>query len=295
MPSKAAPSNIPTKPTHRASSISPLAHRGGRHSLAISLMSGTVSHPYMLPGLCIPVVLFVFEDDIIDGPGAATSPDDMNDTDDLPKPNLTSKSSSSVVILARPANRSDGNFSKKLHSSVEGQIHFLLKKCQTLAGLEPGHISSRGASNVSHLPLFTLDTSRVVALLDRSINKKQEPLDIIAGLFEDSLTSKSSLDVSSLENNCHPATHEDVQFIKDFIFRQSDGLRGRGGHSSNATAGPVSGVGMVAAASASAGKPCDLEEQDITSQQKGCSKLVFALKTSIFQGVLEGEARVACL
>uniref|UniRef100_A0A0E0NN22 Nonsense-mediated mRNA decay factor SMG8 n=1 Tax=Oryza rufipogon TaxID=4529 RepID=A0A0E0NN22_ORYRU len=260
VPSKVARSNTPTKPTHRASSISPPARRGGRHPSAISLMSGTGSHPCMLPGLCIPVVLFVFEDDITDAPGAPTSPDDTNDTssnqasntDGLPKPNMTSKGSSSVVMLARPAIRSDGTFSKKLHSSVEGQIRFLLKKCRTLVGLEPGHIVSRGVSNVSHLPLFSLDTSRVVALLDRSISKKREPLDIIAGLFEDSLTSKSSLDVSSLENNCHPATHEDVQFIKDFIFRQSDGLRGRGGHSSNTTAGPVSGVGMVAAAAAAA-------------------------------------------
>ncbi|XP_006648151.1 uncharacterized protein LOC102705408 [Oryza brachyantha] len=261
MPSKGARSNTPTKPTHRSSSISPPARRGGRHPSAISLMSGTGSHPSMLPGLCIPVVLFVFEDDIIDGPGAATSLDDTSDTsssnqasntDGLPKANMTSKGTSSVVMLARPANRSDGSFSKKLHSSVEGQIRFLLKKCRTLVGLEPGHIVSRGASNANHLPLFSLDTSRVVALLDRTINKKREPLDIIAGLFEDSLTLKSSLDVSSVENNCHPATHEDVQFIKDFIFRQSDGLRGRGGHSSNATSGSVSGVGMVAAAAAAA-------------------------------------------
>uniref|UniRef100_A0A0D9VMW0 Nonsense-mediated mRNA decay factor SMG8 n=1 Tax=Leersia perrieri TaxID=77586 RepID=A0A0D9VMW0_9ORYZ len=261
MPSKAARSNTPTKPTHRASSISPPACRGGRHPSAISLMSGTGSHPSMLPGLCVPVVLFVFEDDPMDGPGAATSLDDTSDTsssnqasntDSLPKPNMTSKGSSSVVMLARPAIRSDSTFSKKIHSSVEGQIRFLLKKCRTLVGSEPGHIVSRGVSNVSHLPLFSLDTSRAVALLDRSINKKREALDIIAGLFEDSLTSKSSLDISSLENNCHSATHEDVQFIKDFIFRQSDGLRGRGGHSSNTTSAPVSGVGMVAAAAAAA-------------------------------------------
>ncbi|KAG8072976.1 hypothetical protein GUJ93_ZPchr0006g43994 [Zizania palustris] len=298
MPSKAAPLNAPTKPTHRASSISPPARRGGRHPSTISLMSGTGSHPSMLPGLCIPVVLFVFEDGIIDGPGSAASLDDTSDTaspnqtcttDGLPKPNLTSKSSSSVVMHTRPANRSDGTFSKKLHSSVEGQIRFLLKKCRTLVGIEPGHIGSRGTSNVSHLPLFSLDTSRVVAPLDRSTNKKWEPLDIIAGLFEDSLTSNSSLDVSSLENNFH-TTHEDVQFIKDFIYRQSDGLRGRGGHSSNATAGPVSGVGMVAAAaaaaaasaSASAGKP--VSAPDLPGFDTWLS-----LSSSILSALINGE------
>ena len=173
-------------------------------------MSGTGSHPSVLPGQCIPVVLFVFEDDITDGPSDVTSLDDMGDTsssnqasstEGLQKQNPTSKGSGSVVMLARPPNKSDGSFSKKLHSSLEGQIRFLLKKCRTLVGLESGHNGPRGVGNVSHLPLFSLDTSRVVALLDRSINKKREPLDIIAALFEDSFSSKSSLDVSTLENN----------------------------------------------------------------------------------------------
>jgi len=142
---------------------------------------------------------------------------------------------------------------KKLHSSLEGQIRVLLKKCRVLAGMEPGHIGSRGLNNMSHhVPLFSLDTSRVVALLERSINKKQEPLDVIAGLFEDSMSSKSPLDILSLENNYHPTNRDDFQLIKDFIFRQSDALRGRGGYSSNATAGSVAGVGMVAAAAAAA-------------------------------------------
>uniref|UniRef100_A0ACD5ZDS1 Uncharacterized protein n=1 Tax=Avena sativa TaxID=4498 RepID=A0ACD5ZDS1_AVESA len=298
-PPKAAPSGTPTRPTRRASTISSPERRGGhlgRQPSAISLMSGTGSHPSVLPGQCVPVVLFVFEDDFIDGSNAVTSLDDMGDTsssnqasstDGLQKQTPTSKGSGSVVMLARPA-KSDGSFSKKLHSSLEGQIRFLLKKCRTLTGLESGHNGPRGAVNVSHLPLFSLDASRVVALLDRSISKKQEPLDIIAGIFEDSFSSKSPLDVAILENNCQPTNHEDVQLIKDFIFRQSDGLRGRGGYSGNATAGSVAGVGMVAAAaaaaaaSASSGKPVSVPV--LPSFDKW-----FSVSTSVLSGLISRE------
>ncbi|XP_037454694.1 uncharacterized protein LOC119325043 [Triticum dicoccoides] len=291
-PSKATPSGTPTRPTRRASSISPPARRGGhsgRQPSAISLMSGTGSHASVLPGQCIPVVLFVFEDDIIDGPSVATSVDDMGETSSSNQASGTSKGSGSVVMLARPPSKSEGSFTKKLHLSLEGQIRFLLKRCRTLTGLESsGHNGPRGAGNVSHLPLFSLDPSRVVALLDRSINKKQEPLDIIAGLFEDSFSSKSSLDVASLENNCQCANHEDVQLIKDFIFRQSDGLRGKGGYSGNAPAGSVAGVGMVAAAaaaaaaSASSGKPVSVP--DLPSFDKW-----FSVSTSILSELISAK------
>ncbi|XP_062221455.1 uncharacterized protein LOC133920875 [Phragmites australis] len=298
MPPKAVPSDSPTRATRRASSISPPARRGGhsgRQSSAISLMSGTGSHPSVLPGQCVPVLLFVFEDDVVDVSSAATSSDDTVDasssnqassTDGLSKQSLATKGSGSVVMLARAANKSEGVSGKKLHSSLEGQIRILLKKCRVLAGMEPGHIGPRGVSNVSHhVPLFSLDTSKAVALLNRSINKKREPLDIIAGLFEDSLNSKSSLDILSLENNCHPTNHDDVQLIKDFIFRQSDALRGRGGYSSNATAGSVAGVGMVAAAAAAAaasaasGKP--VNTPDLPSFDKWLS-----ISTSILAAML---------
>ncbi|KAL6911287.1 hypothetical protein ACP4OV_000092 [Aristida adscensionis] len=281
---KAVPSDSPTRAVRRASSISPPARRGGhtgRQSSAISLMSGTGSHPSVLPGQCVPVLLFVFEDDVVDVSSAATSSDDMADasspnqapsTDGTSKQNLATKGSGSVVMLARAAIKTEGFSGKKLHSSLEGQIRVLLKKCRILSGMEPGHIGPRGVSNVSHhAPLFSLDNSKVVALLNRSISKKREPLDIIAGLLEDSWSSKSPIDVLSLENNCHQANHDDVQLIKDFIFRQSDALRGRGGYSSNATAGSVAGVGVVAAAAAAAasvasGKPVnapDLPSFDI--------------------------------
>ncbi|CAO2046964.1 unnamed protein product [Urochloa humidicola] len=301
MPAKTVTSDTPARATHRASSISPPARRGGhsgRQSSAISLMSGTTSNPSVLPGQCIPVLLFVFEDDAVEVPSAGSSLDDMGDTfssnqgstsDGLSKQSSASKGSGSVVMLARAANKSDSSSGKKLHSSLEGQIRVLLKKCRVLIGMEPGHIGPRGVSNMSHhVPLFSLDTSRVIALLERSINKKREPLDVIAGLFEDSLISKSPLDVLSLENNYHSTNHDDFQLIKDFIFRQSDALRGRGGYSSNATAGSVAGVGMVAAAaaaaavSAAAGKP--VNAPDLPSFDKWMS-----ISTSILTALLSGR------
>ncbi|TVU27637.1 hypothetical protein EJB05_19132, partial [Eragrostis curvula] len=264
MPAKTVPSDTTTRATHRTPSISPPARRGGhssRQSSAISLMSGTGSNASVLPGQCVPVLLFVFEDDAVDVSSAMASLDDIGDppssiqassTDGLSKQSLASKGSGSVVMLARAANKSEGSSGKKLHSSLEGQIRVLLKKCRVLAGTEQGHIGPRGVSNISHhAPLFSIDTSKIAVLLNRSVCRKQEPLDIIAGLFEDSLSSKSSLDILSLENN-FPTDHDDTQLIKDFIFRQSDALRGKGGHSSNASAGSVSGVGMVAAAAAAA-------------------------------------------
>ncbi|KAG2662674.1 uncharacterized protein LOC120650425 isoform X2 [Panicum virgatum] len=301
MPAKTVTSDTPTRATHRASSISPPTRRGGhsgRQSSAISLMSGNTSNPSVLPGQCVPVLLFVFEDDAVDVSSAATSSDDMGDTfssnqgstsDGLSKQSSASKGSGSVVMLSRAANKSESSSGKKLHSSLEGQIRVLLKKCRVLAGMEPGHIGSRGLNNTSHhVPLFSLDTSRVVALLERSINKKQEPLDVIAGLFEDSMSSKSPLDILSLENNYHPTNRDDFQLIKDFIFRQSDALRGRGGYSSNATAGSVAGVGMVAAAaaaaavSAAAGKPVNVP--DLPSFDKWLS-----ISTSILTALLSGR------
>ncbi|KAL6635134.1 hypothetical protein ACP70R_027805 [Stipagrostis hirtigluma subsp. patula] len=298
MPPKAVPSGSPTRAAHRSSSISPPTRRGGhsgRQSSAISLMSGTGSHPSVLPGQCVPVLLFVFEDDVVDVSSAVASSDDVGDvsssnqassTNGLSNHNLATKGSGSVVMLARAANKSEVVSSKKLQSSLEGQIRVLLKKCRVLAGVEPGHIGPRGVSNVNHhVPLFSLDTSKVVVLLNRSTNKKREPLDIIAGLLDDSLSSKSSLDILSLENNCHPTNYDEVQLIKDFIFRQSDALRGRGGYSSNATAGSVAGVGMVAAAAAAAAVSAASGKPVNTPDLPGFDKW-FSVSTSIIAALL---------
>jgi protein SMG8 len=294
MPAKTA--DTPKRATHRASSNSPPARRGGhnsRHSSAISLVSRTASNHSVLPGQCIPVLLFVFVDDAVDISTAVSSLDDNGDTssstqasvpDGLSKQSLASKGSGSVV---RAANKSEGNSGKKLHSSLEGQIRVLLKKCRILAGMEPGHIGQRGLSSGSHhVPLFSLDTSRAVVLLNRSVSRKLEPLDIIEGLFEDSLSSKSSLDILSHENN-FATNHDDIQLIKDFIFRQSDALRGKGGYSSNATAGSAAGVGMVAAAAAaaaaSAGKKT-VNAPDLPGFDKWLS-----ISTSIIAALLNGR------
>ncbi|XP_020112930.1 uncharacterized protein LOC109727284 [Ananas comosus] len=253
-------SSLPT--TSRASSISPPT-RHGRTS-AISLMSGNSSHVSVLPGQCTPVILFVFTDFMLDGSNSLnTSPSSEDSVDSsslsqpsslsgLPKQSLTLKGSGSVVMLARPVSKTEGSFRKKLHSSLEAQIRFLIKKCRTLVGSEPGHFGSRGSSNLAHLPLFSVDSSRVVALLDRAMIRKGDALDFVTGLIEDSLSSKSELDLFSLNNHCNSLNNEDVQSIKDFILRQSDMLRGRGALPSNASSGSVAGVGMVAAAAAAA-------------------------------------------
>jgi protein SMG8 len=74
MPARTVASDTQTRATHRASSVSPPTRRGGhagRQSSAISLMSGTSSTPSVLPGQCIPALLFVVKDDVVDVSSAA--------------------------------------------------------------------------------------------------------------------------------------------------------------------------------------------------------------------------------
>ncbi|XP_020577305.1 uncharacterized protein LOC110022581 isoform X2 [Phalaenopsis equestris] len=239
------------------SSVSPPTRRGGsssRHASAISLMSGNGSHPSMLPGLCIPVVLFVFEDDFTDASNAMANVDDLTDAY---RQNLAVKGSGSLVMLARPASKAEGSFRKRLQSSLEAQIRFLIKKCRVLAGTDHFHSGSRGVGSANSLPLFLLDASKVVALLDGSANQRGEPLNFITSLVEEALNSKDKVDVLMLENHCENLHNEDIQSVKDFILRQADMLRGRGGLPSNVNSGSVAGVGVpppAAAASAAAGK-----------------------------------------
>jgi protein SMG8 len=72
-------------------------------------MSGTGSNHSVLPGQCVPVLLFVFQDDSVDVSSAVSSLDDISDTssstqasstDGLSKQSLSSKASGSVVMLA---------------------------------------------------------------------------------------------------------------------------------------------------------------------------------------------------
>ncbi|KAF5182158.1 Smg8 [Thalictrum thalictroides] len=255
-------SSSSTQPTGRSSSskISPsrVAGNSSRHSSAISLMSGLGSYPSLFPGQCTPVLLFVFLDYFSEGPNSGSYVEDsaeassLNPSSNVTRSNLPMKNSSSVVVLSRSMTKSEGGLKKKLQSSLEAQIRFLIKKCRTLAGSEGTHVGSRGAGNVSSAPLFSLEASKAVALIDRSTNQKGEPLDFAAGLIEEILKSKATSDILLLESSAQGVNREDIQSIKEFIYRQCDTLRGRGGTVGNANSGSAAGVGMVAVAAAAA-------------------------------------------
>ncbi|CAA6673318.1 unnamed protein product [Spirodela intermedia] len=243
---------------------------GSRHGSAISLMSGSGSHPSMLPGQCIPAILFVFLDDSFNGlTGGEDSSDShsisqSSSTTSVPRPGLSSKGSSSIVMLSRPMNKPEGSLRKKLQASLEAQIRFLIKKCRILSNVESGPPGSRSSANAHSIPLFSLDSSRVAVLLDRPMARRGESLDYITDIIELILNSKATDDM--LESNDLDSSNEDIQSIKDFISRQTDALRGRGSIPSSASTGSVAGVGMVAAAAAAAaasaasGKPISAPE-----------------------------------
>ncbi|RWR92234.1 hypothetical protein CKAN_02144300 [Cinnamomum micranthum f. kanehirae] len=237
--------------------------RGGsimsRHSSPISLMSGLGSYPSLFPGQCTPVILFVFLDDFLDGPVPVSHMEDLPDVSQssnlsgILRPSVPPmKGSSSIVMLARPISKTDGSLRKKLQSSLEAQIRFLIKKCRTLAGVEASHSGPRGVVNVSSLPLFSLDASRAVTLLDKSTNHKAESLDVIMGIVEEILNQNVASNVLLLENHYQNSHKDDIQSIKEFIYRQSDSMRGRGSLATSANGGSAAGVGMVAAAAAAA-------------------------------------------
>ncbi|MCL7045522.1 hypothetical protein MKW94_017427 [Papaver nudicaule] len=237
----------------------------------ISLMSGLGANSSLFPGQCTPVVLFVFLDDFPEGPNNAGSiAEDSAEASisnhsvnlsGLPRPNVPVKSSTSVVMLSRPMSKTEGCFRKKLQSSLEAQIRFLIKKCRILSGSEGNHAGSRGGGTPSSTPLFSLEASRAVALLDRFTNLRGESLNFTTGLVEEVLNAKLASDSLLLESHYQATVKEDIQCIKEFIYKQSDTLRGRGGLVSNSSSGSASGAGMVAvaaaaaAASAASGKP----------------------------------------
>ncbi|RXH83576.1 hypothetical protein DVH24_005829 [Malus domestica] len=139
----------------------------------------------------------------------------------------------SVVVLARPVSKSESSFRKKLHSSLEAQICFLIKKSRTLSGSESSHGGSR-SGGANSAPLFSLDASRAVLLLDRSTNQRGESLEFATGLVEDVLNGKATLDSLLLES------HDNLIFYEV------------GGSVNNSSSGSAAGVGMVAVAAASA-------------------------------------------
>ncbi|XP_065866235.1 uncharacterized protein [Euphorbia lathyris] len=261
---------LPSKPQSPASSRASLStssppRRGGgvmgRSSSAISLMSGLGSYTSLFPGNCTPVILFVFIDDFFDIPNPNSNTEEPKDASSLnqssslssvSRPILPAKSSGSVVVLARPAGKSEGGFRKKLQSSLEAQIRFLIKKCRTLSGSESGHNGSRSGVAPNSAPIFSLDASRAVVLLDRLVNQRGEALEFVTDLVEDVFNGKATSDSLLLENHSQCVNKEDILSVKEFIYRQSDILRGRGGLVTSSNSGPAAGVGMVAVAAAAA-------------------------------------------
>ncbi|KAA8544138.1 hypothetical protein F0562_022226 [Nyssa sinensis] len=245
------------------SSNNPSSGRSGgilsRNASAISLMSGLGSYTSLFPGQCTPVTLFVFLDDFSDvNSGSNTeesaetsSLNQSSGLNSLVRPSLPLKGSGPVVVLARPVNKSEGGFRKKFQSSLEAQIRFLIKKCRTLTGSESSHAGSRSGGISNSAPLFSLDASRAVALVDRS-NQRGESLDFATGLVEDVLNGKATSDLLLLESHYQSANKEDIISVKEFIYRQSDILRGRGGLVTNTNSGSAAGMVAVAAAAAAA-------------------------------------------
>lgn len=251
-------------PASTASSRSSPAKRGGilnRNASSVSLMSGLGSYTSLFPGQCTPVTLFAFLDDFSDMQNPRSSIEDSTGTSAFDqssnlsgsvRPSLPAKGSGPVVVLARPANKSEGSFRKKLQSSLEGQIRFLIKKCRTLAGSDTSRPGSRNAGVSNSAPLFSIDASRVVVLLERRTNQGGGSLEFATSLVDDIVNGKVSSDSLLHESHGQNANGEDIQPLKEFIYRQSDILRGRGGMVANSNSGSAAGVGMVAVAAAAA-------------------------------------------
>lgn len=228
---------------------------------AISLMSGLGSYTFLFPGQCTPVMLLVFIDDLSDVPNPSCKGEESIDTashnqssslSSLSRPSLPVKGSGSIIVLARPGSKSDGGFRKKLQSSLEAQVRFLIKKCRTLSGSEASHSGSRSGGPSGSAPLFSLDASRAVVLLDRSVNLRGESLEFATSLVEDVLNGRATTDSLLLESHSHSAGKEDITSMKEFIYRQSDILRGKSQLVANSNSGSAAGIGMVAIAAAAA-------------------------------------------
>lgn len=272
-------SSASSRPSRSATACRTSPGRAGgsssRNGSGISLMSGLGSHTSLIPGQCTPVALFVFIDDVSDAPNESSNSEESVESSSVSHSSSLSsvarsahpmKGSGSVVVLARPASKSEGGFRKKLQSSLEGQIRFLIKKCRTLSGYEGGHGGPRNGGVSNTAPLFTLDASKAVVLLDRLDNQKGESLEFATSLVEDVINGKATSDSLLLETHSQSSNKEDILSVKEFIYRQSDVLRGRGGLVANSNSGSAAGVGMaavaaaVAAASASSGKTFNTPE-----------------------------------
>lgn len=228
-----------------------------RNGSSISLMSGLGSYTSLFPGHCTPVTLFVFLDDFSDNyPGSnveesvdTSSLNQSSSSNSSARSSLPTKGSGPVVVLSRTS-KSEGGIRKKLQSSLEAQIRFSIKKCRTLTGTEAGYAGRKSGGISSSAPLFSLDAAKAVALVDRSSNQRGESLDFATSLVENILNGTRSSDSLLLESHNQSSYKEDILSVKEFIYRQSDILRGRGGVVANTNNG--SAVGMVAVAAAAA-------------------------------------------
>uniref|UniRef100_A0A803MGQ7 Nonsense-mediated mRNA decay factor SMG8 n=1 Tax=Chenopodium quinoa TaxID=63459 RepID=A0A803MGQ7_CHEQI len=250
-------------PTPATSSKSPSPRRGtgiSNRNSSISVMSTLGSYTALFPGQCTPVTLFAFVDDFSEMVNSSAAAEESNESSSnqsglssLARSDLPGKGSSSVVVLSRPINKTEGSLLKKLQSSTETQIRFLIKKCRTLTGSESSsHVGSRSGSITGLAPLLTLDASRAVVLLDSSGILRGESLEFATGLVEDILSGKATPDVLLLESHSESGNKDDIMTLKEFIIRQADILRGKGGMVTNANSGSAAGVGMVAVAAAAA-------------------------------------------
>jgi protein SMG8 len=260
-------------------------------------MSGLGSYTSFFPGQCTPVILFVFVDDFSDVPNPSPNVVESTDTSSfnqssslssLARPSMPVKGSVSVMVLARPVNKSEGGFRKKLQSSLEAQIRFLIKKCRILSGSETSHPGSRSGVASSSAPLFSLDASRAVVLLDQSTSQRCESLEFAIGLVEDVFNGKETSDSLLLETHGQSASKEDVLSLKEFIYKQCDILRGRGGLVSNTNSGSAAGVGMVAVAAAAAAASA-ASGKTFTAPELPNLEIWLSSSQVILQGVLSGK------
>eukprot|EP00250_Pteridium_aquilinum_P006414 c16350_g1_i1 orf=633-4841(-) len=252
---------------------------GGRNASTIALMSG--SAPSFFPGQCTPVLLFVFLEDFNDATPSShviSNGDDRADSSAAQlapvsqqpggpvissRQTIHLKGSNAVVMLARATNKSEGGLRKKLQSSLEAQIRYLVKKCKVLAGFGdasasggigmgprgPGSSMGSASGTLGGSSLFVLDTMRAACLLDKGPNLQCDALKAPMSIINDMLRGKEDAlnGLTDLPGN----SGEDIQAIRDFVWRQAEILRGRGGVLTNSTGGSM-GVGMVAAAAAAA-------------------------------------------
>jgi len=261
-------------------------------------MSGLGLYTTLFPGQCTPVTLFAFIDDFSDMVNTSAAAEESVDfsssqsaLSNMGRLNMAVKGSSSIVVLSRPSNKCEGSLRQKLHSSLEAQIRFLIKKCRTLSGFESGsHGGSRSGAYSGWTPLFTLDASKAVVLLDNSCIKRGESLDFATGLVEEVLNGKVTSDSLLLESHSQSGNKEDIVILKEFIFRQADILRGKGGMVTNTNNSTAGGVGMAAvAAAAAAASASAASGRSTTVPELPSLKMWLSSSQLILKGILSAK------